>query len=76
MRTRNKVISDYTCISILLPILILLHQKPHHYCTNCFLTRWELLSPLSMTGKGKMYEGRQSSNIHNDEVTLLRKVSS
>lgn len=76
MRTHNKVISDYTCISILIPILILLHQKPYNYCTNFFLTRWELLSPLYMTGKGKMYEGRQSSNIHNDEVILLRKVSS
>lgn len=76
MRTHNKVISDYTCVSILLPIPILLHQKTCNYCRKIFLTRWELLSPLSMTGKGKMYKGRQNSNIHNNKVILLKKFSS
>lgn len=75
MRTHNKVLSGYTCIFILLPILTLLHQKTYNYCTKSFLTRWELLSPLSMTGKGKMYKGRQNPNIHHNKVILLKKVS-
>lgn len=88
MKTHNKVISGYTCISILLAIHILLLQKTYSYCTKIILTRWELLSPFAMTGKGKelflkkkkttflWYKLRQNSNIHNYKVILVRKASS
>lgn len=53
MKTHNKVISSYTCISMLLPIHILLPQKTYNYCKKIVLTRQQLLSPLAMTGKRK-----------------------